>query len=90
MDKALSGELSCPCDRSCLNFTFKVNTFIAHFQVTQILGTKYLVICKVYTGYCATSMIEHGLSTCTVSNPLTKTCGLSLSTGGQSDIFFCH
>ena len=32
--------------------------------------------CKVYTGYHATSKIEHGLSTCTVDNPLTKACGL--------------
>ena len=26
-------------------------------------------MCKVYTGYCGTSEIEHGLCTCTVDNP---------------------
>ena len=29
-------------------------------------------MCKVYTGYCGTSEIEHGLCTCTVDNPLAK------------------
>ena len=27
-------------------------------------------MCKVYTGYCGTSEIEHGLCACTVDNPL--------------------
>ena len=27
---------------------------------------------KVYTGYCGTSEIEHGLCACTVDNPLAK------------------
>ena len=29
-------------------------------------------MCKVYTGYCGTSEIEHGLCACTVDNPLAK------------------
>ena len=39
---------------------------------------------KVYTGYHGTSEIEHGLCSCTVDNPLTKACGLSLRTGAQT------
>ena len=34
-------------------------------------------MCKVYTGYCGTSEIEHGLCACTVDNPLAKARGLS-------------
>ena len=29
-------------------------------------------MCKVYTGYCGTSEIEHRLCACTVDNPLAK------------------
>ena len=29
-------------------------------------------MCKVYTGYCGTSEIEHGLCACMVDNPLAK------------------
>ena len=32
---------------------------------------------KVYTGYCGTSKIEHGLCACAVDNPLAKARGLS-------------
>ena len=49
-----------------------------------IFSTRYSVMCKVYTGYHGTSGIEHGLSTCTVDNPLTKAWGLSLRTGAQT------
>ena len=41
-------------------------------------------MCKVYTGYCGASEIEHGLCTCTVDNPLAKARGLSLRTGAQT------
>ena len=41
-------------------------------------------MCKVYTGYCGTSEIEHGLCTCTVDNPLAKVRGLSLRTGAYT------
>ena len=41
-------------------------------------------MCKVYTGYCGTSQIEHGLCACTVDNLLAKARGLSLRTGAQT------
>ena len=41
-------------------------------------------MCKVYTCYCGTSEIEHGLCACTVDNPLAKARGLSLRTGAQT------
>ena len=37
-----------------------------------IFSTRYSVMCKVYTGYCGTSEIEHGLCTCMVDNPSLK------------------
>ena len=37
-----------------------------------IFSTRYSVMCKVYTGYCGTSEIKHGLCSCTVDNPLAK------------------
>ena len=40
-------------------------------------------MCKVYTGYCDTSEIEHGLCACTVDNLLAKAWGLSLRTGAK-------
>ena len=33
-------------------------------------------MCKVYTGYCGTSEIEHGLCACTVDNPRAKAWGI--------------
>ena len=44
-------------------------------------------MCKVYTGYCCTSEIEHGLCACTVDNPLAKARGLSLRTGAQTMLY---
>ena len=44
-------------------------------------------MCKVYTGYCGTSEIEHGLRACTVDNPLAKARGLSLRTGAQTMLY---
>ena len=44
-------------------------------------------MCKVYTGYCGTSEIEHGLFACTVDNPLAKARGLSLRTGAQTMLY---
>ena len=41
-------------------------------------------MCKVYTGYCSTSEIEHDLCACTVDNRLAKARGLSLRTGAQT------
>ena len=50
-------------------------------------STRYSVMCKVYTGYCGTSEIEHGLCACTVDNPLAKARGLSLRTGAQTMLY---
>ena len=47
-------------------------------------------MCKVYTGYCGTSKIEHGLCACTVDNPLAKARGLSLRTGAQPMLYLSH
>ena len=47
-------------------------------------------MCKVYTGYCGTSEIEHGLRACTVDNPLAKARGLSLRTGTQTMLYLLH
>ena len=47
-------------------------------------------MCKVYTGYCGTSEIDHGLSACTVDNPLAKARGLSLRTGAQTMLNLSH
>ena len=44
-------------------------------------------MCKVYTGYCGTSEIEHGLCACTVDNPLAKARGLSLRSGAQTMLY---
>ena len=52
-----------------------------------IFSTRYSVMCKVYTGYCGTSEIEHGLYACTVDNPLAKARGLSLRTGAQTMLY---
>ena len=43
-----------------------------HNPQKPICSTRYSVMCKVYTGYCGTSEIEHGLCACTVDNPLAK------------------
>ena len=52
-----------------------------------IFITRYSVLCKVYTGYCGTSEIEHGLCACVVDNPLAKARGLSLRTGAQTMLY---
>ena len=52
-----------------------------------IFSTRYSIMCKVYTGYCGTSEIKHGLCACTVDNPLAKARGLSLRTGAQTMLY---
>ena len=52
-----------------------------------IFSTRHSVMYKVYTGYCGTSEIEHGLCACTVDNPLAKARGLSLRTGAQTMLY---
>ena len=44
-------------------------------------------MCKVFTSYCGTSEIEHGLCACMVDNPLAKARGLSLRTGAQTMLY---
>ena len=57
------------------------------FHRYPIFSTRYSVMCKVYTGYCGTSEIEHGFCACTVDNPLAKARGLSLRTGAQPMLY---
>ena len=54
---------------------------------TPNFSMRYSVMCKVYTGYCGTSEIEHGLCACTADNPLAKARGLSLYTGAQTMLY---
>ena len=44
-------------------------------------------MCKVYTGYCGISEIEHGLCACTVDNLIAKARGLSLRTDAQTMLY---
>ena len=44
-------------------------------------------MCKVYTGDCGTSEIDHGLCACAVDNSLAKARGLSLRTGAQTMLY---
>ena len=57
------------------------------FHRYPIFSTRYSVMCKLYTGYCGTSEIEHGLCACTVDSPLAKARGLSLRTGAQPMLY---
>ena len=57
------------------------------FHRYPIFNMRYSVMCKVYTGYCGTSEIEHGLCACTVDNPLAKARVLSLRTGTQPMLY---
>ena len=57
------------------------------FHRYPIFSMRYSVMCKVYTGYCGTSEIEHGLCACMVDNPLAKARGLSLRTGAQPMLY---
>ena len=57
------------------------------FHKHPIFSKTYSVLCKVYSGYCGTSEIEHGLCACTVDNPLAKARGLSLRTDAQTMLY---
>ena len=57
------------------------------FHRYPIFSKGYSVLCKVYTGYCGTSEIEHGLCASTVDNLLAKARGLSLCTGAQTMLY---
>ena len=76
----------------CIFRKFTPNTCTT-IHIYSIFSTRYSVICKVYTGYCGTSEIEHGLCACTVDNPLAKARGFSLRTGAQTMLYLslvCH
>ena len=70
-------------------FFFKIYNVVicTTFHRYPIFSKRYSVLCKVYTGYCGTSEIEHGLCACTVDNPLAKARGLSLRTGAQTMLY---
>ena len=79
-----------------INHTLLWNRTLLWFCTTihryPIFSTRYSVMCKVYTGYCGTSEIEHGLCACTVDNPRAlnpraKARGLSLRTGAQTMLY---
>ena len=72
---------------SCLRVLGSLILFCTTFHRYPIFSTRYSVMCKVYTGYCGTSEIEHGLCACTVDNPLAKARGLSLRTGAQHMLY---
>ena len=55
-----------------------------------IFSMRYSVMCKVYTDYCGTSEIEHGLCACAADNPHAKARGLSLRTGTQTMLYLSH
>ena len=78
-------------NRKCCFSVFIVNFFSFYICTTfhryPIFSTRYSIMCKVYTGYCGTSEIEHGLCACTVDNPLAKARGLSLRTGAQPMLY---
>ena len=68
-------------------FAVTFETTCTTFYRYPIFSTRYSVMCKVYTSYCGTSEIEHGLCACTVDNPLAKARGLSLRTGAQPMLY---
>ena len=73
----------------CVEFAFYSTLFLNCTTIHRypIFSTRYSVMCKVYTGYCSTSEIEHGLCACVVDNPLAKARGLSLRTGAQTMLY---
>ena len=92
-------QISSKCSETVRSgFPMFASSFIKHLLIgicTTIhrypnFSTRYSVMCKVYTGYCGTSEIEHGLCACTVYNPLAKAQGLSLRTGVQTICSISH
>ena len=75
------------CRRYSGTLTLTASTLLGYCTTVHrypIFSTRYSVMCKVFTGYCGTSEVEHGLCACTVDNPLAKARGLSLRTGAQT------
>ena len=73
-----------------LKVFISIFTTCTTFHRYPIFSTRYSVMCKVYTGYCGTGEIEHGLCACTVDNPLAKARELSLRTGAQPTLYLPH
>ena len=71
----------------CVCVSSSVSITCTTFHRYPIFSKRYSVLWKVYTGYCGTSEIEHGLCACTVDNPLAKARGLSLRTGAQTMLY---
>ena len=77
--------------QACIHFLKKASILnCTTIHSYPIFSTRYSIMCKVYTGYCGTSEIEHGLCACTVDNPLAKARGLSLRTGAQTMLYLPH
>ena len=51
-------------DRSTGVLLMEIRILCTTFHRYPIFSTRYSVMCKVYTGYCGTSEIEHGLCAC--------------------------
>ena len=49
-----------------LKFCRALFELVGHLPDTKNFSTRYIVMCKVYTGYRATCKTEHGLSACMV------------------------
>ena len=73
------------CTKSVSNRAFLLPCTTIHRY--PMFSMRYSVMCKVYTGYCGTSEIEHGLWACTVDKPRAKARGLSLRTGTQTMLY---
>ena len=56
----------------CFKVFYSSTVFCTTIHRYPIFSMIYTVMCKVYTGYCGTSEIEHGLCACTVDNPRAK------------------
>ena len=56
------------------------NPIVPPLPVVTNFSTKYSILSKVYTD----RVVYHGLSACAGDNPLSKACGLSPRTGGQT------
>ena len=78
-------QLSKPAGKLCNGYLLLYICTTIHRY--PIFSTRYSVRCNVYTDYCGTSEIEHGLCACTVDNPLAKARGLSLRTGAQTMLY---
>ena len=59
-------------------------------QIPKIVSTRYPETCMVYTRCHGTSELEHGLTPCTVDNPLAKARGLYICTDTQTLLYLAN